>query len=69
MLTHSQVAVQRSFRVFDAATPDGTYPYQPTISPAPPPANEVQEPGPCLDCQVRATDRQRLLPNHSNRAF
>ncbi len=48
-------ATQDAFRVFDAAVPDGIYPYQPTLTPpAPPPAGA--EGGPCVECQVGMAD-------------
>jgi hypothetical protein len=45
--------VRQSFRVLDASVPDGTYPYQPSITPpSPPPPSS----GPCIDCQVGMAD-------------
>jgi hypothetical protein len=54
-------AVQRAFRVLDADTPDGVYPYQPRIAPPPPPPQSAATEdktgaGPCIECQVGMAD-------------
>jgi hypothetical protein len=51
--------MQQAFSVFDAATPDGVYAYQPTITPPPPPSPppaQGRAAGPCLECQSGMAD-------------
>jgi hypothetical protein len=63
-LANAPQPMRQSFRLFDAATPDGVYAYQPTITPVPPPlpaqSGGAERATACLECQSGMADGRGL---------